>query len=198
MQRRVFVILVLALCIAAIPRVAFAHFPEVQGTEDCNGHLSYTVTAWNGPTPESRTNPDIGVTVNGKEVQHGAFSPANNFSFTGSVELGTPQTAHITVTALAPWASGVAPGQSRSATVKAPSGCETTTTTETTTPTTVAPSSSVAPTTAPPTTVAPSSTVGGTLPFTGRSVVPMLIVGLILVAGGAVFVVSGRRRGLSG
>ena len=48
MQRRVLVILVLALCIAAIPRAAFAHFPEVQGSEDCNGHLSYTVTAWNG------------------------------------------------------------------------------------------------------------------------------------------------------
>lgn len=30
MHRRVFVILVLALCVAAIPRVAFAHFPEIQ------------------------------------------------------------------------------------------------------------------------------------------------------------------------
>jgi hypothetical protein len=192
MQRRVFVILVLALCIAAIPRIAFAHFPEVQGTEDCNGHLSYTVTAWNGPTPESRTNPDIGVEVNGQLVQHGAFSAANNYQFTGSVELGSPQTAHIKATALAPWGNGVAPGQSRSATVKAPTNCETTTTTE-------APTTTVAPTTAPPASVAPSTTVaGGALPFTGKSAVPMLVVGLILVAGGAVFVISGRRRGLTG
>jgi hypothetical protein len=110
MQRRVFVILVLALFLAAIPRIAFAHFPEVQGNEDCNGHLSYTVTAWNGPTPESRTNSDIGVEVNGKLVQHGSFSPENDFTFTGTVELGSPQTAHIKATALAPWASGVAPG----------------------------------------------------------------------------------------
>jgi hypothetical protein len=196
MHRRVFVILVLALCIAAVPRAALAHFPEVQGTEDCSGHLSYTVTAWNGPTPESRTNPDIGVTVNGKDVQHGSFSPANGFSFTGSVELGTPQTAHVKVTALAPWGNGAAAGQSRSATVKAPSDCETATT-RTTTPTGVAPSSSLAPTTAPPAGVAPSSTIAGRLPFTGRSAVPMLVVGLLLVAGGAASVASGR-RGASG
>ena len=189
MQRRVFVTLALALLVVAIPRVAFAHFPEIQGTEDCSGHLSYTVTAWNGPTPESRTNSDIGVEVNGKLVQHGAFSAANNYQFTGSVDLGSPQTAHIKATALAPWGKGVAPGQSRSATVKAPSNCETTTT-QTTTP----------PTTAPPTTVAPSSSVapstttaGGGLPFTGKSTLPMLVVGLVLVAGGATFVISGRR-----
>jgi hypothetical protein len=193
MQRRVFVILVLALLVAAIPRVAFAHFPEIQGTEDCNGHLSYTVTAWNGPTPESRTNADIGVEVNGELVQHGSFSPENNFQFTGSVDLGSPQTAHIKATALAPWGNGVAPGQSRSATVKAPSNCETTTT-QTTAPPTTAP-----PTTAPPSSVAPSTTTaGGGLPFTGQSTVPMLVVGLVLVAGGATFVISGRRRGLSG
>jgi LPXTG-motif cell wall-anchored protein len=46
--------------------------------------------------------------------------------------------------------------------------------------------------------VAPSTTVAGKLPFTGTSTTPMLIVGLILVAGGATFVISGRRRGLSG
>jgi len=186
MQRRAFVILVLALFVAAIPRAAFAHFPEIQGTEDCNGHLSYTVTAWNGPTPESRTNSDIGVEVNGTLVQHGSFSAANNDQFTGSGELGSPQTAHIKATALAPWGSGVAPGQSRSATVKAPTNCETTTTVGP--PTTVAPSSSVAPST---------TTAGGGLPFTGKSTVPMLVVGLVLVAGGATFVISGRRRGLS-
>jgi hypothetical protein len=193
MQRRVFVILVLALCIAAVPRAALAHFPAVQGTEDCTGRLSYTVTAWNGPTPESRTNPDIGVTVNGKEVQRGSFSPANGFRFTGSVELGTPQTAHVRVTALAPWGNGAAAGQSRSATVKAPTDCETATT-GTTTPARVAPSSSVA----PPASVAPSSTVAGSLPFTGRSTVPTLVVGLLLVAGGAASVASGRRRGPTG
>ena len=32
MQRRVLVVLVLALCVAAIPGIALAHFPEVQGT----------------------------------------------------------------------------------------------------------------------------------------------------------------------
>lgn len=148
------------------------------------------MTAWNGPTPQSRTNADIGVWVNGKEVQHGSFSPENNFSFTGSVELGAPRTAHVKATALAPWGSGSPPGQSRTATVKAPTNCETTTTTETTT---VAP-----PTTVSPSSVAPSTTVAGKLPFTGRSTVPMLVVGLILVAGGAASVISGRRRRLTG
>jgi hypothetical protein len=197
MRRRVFVVLVLALCVAAIPRVALAHFPEVQGTEDCSGTVSYTVKAWNGPDAESRTNPDIGVYVDGKLVQHGAFTPENNFTFTGSVKLEAPKTVHVKAVALAPWASGKPAGGSRETTVRAPTDCETTTTTE-------SPTTTVAPTTAPPTTappsssVSPSTTVAGELPFTGGSTVPLLVIGFVLAAGGAAFVIAGKRRGLSG
>jgi hypothetical protein len=194
MQRRVFVVLVLALCVAAIPRIALAHFPEVEGTEDCSGTVSYTVRAWNGPDDVSRTNPDIGVYVDGQLVQHGAFTPENDFTFTGSVKLDAPKTVHVKAVALAPWASGRPAGGSRETTVKAPKDCETTTTTKSTTTTTVAP-----PTTQPPSSsVGPSTTVVGKLPFSGSSTVPMLVVGLILVAGGAAFVIADKRRGLSG
>jgi hypothetical protein len=192
MQRRVFVVLVLALCLAAIPGIALAHFPEVQGTEDCSGLVSYTVRAWNGPTAESKTNPDIGVYVDGQLVQHGAFTPENNFSFTGSFQLDAPKTVHVKAVALAPWASGVKPGGSRETTVRAPKDCETTTTTESTTTTTSAPT-----TTSPSSSVAPSTTVAGELPFSGSSTVPTLVVGVLLVAGGVAFVISGKRRGLS-
>jgi LPXTG-motif cell wall-anchored protein len=193
MQRRVFVVVVLALCLAAIPGIALAHFPEVQGTEDCSGVVSYTVRSWNGPTAESKTNPDIGVYVDGQLVQHGAFTPENDFSFTGSFQLDAPKTVHVKAVALAPWASGVKPGGSRETTVKAPTDCETTTTTSSPTTTTVAP------TTQPPSSsVSPSTTVGGELPFTGSSTVPLLVIGLIMAAGGAAFVVAGKRRGLSG
>jgi hypothetical protein len=192
MQRRLFVVLVLALCVAAIPRAALAHFPEVEGTEDCGGTVNYTVRAWNGPTPVSRTNPDIGVYVDGQLVQHGAFTPENNFTFTGSVKLDAPKTVHVKAVALAPWASGTKPGGSRETTVRAPTDCETTTTTS------VAPATTAPPTTQPPSSaVAPSTTVAGKLPFTGSSTVPMLVVGLLLVATGAAVVISGKRRGLS-
>jgi hypothetical protein len=200
MQRRVFVVLVLALCVAAIPRIALAHFPEVEGTEDCTGTVNYTVRAWNGPDDVSRTNPDIGVYVDGQLVQHGAFTPENDFTFTGSVKLDAPKTVHVKAVALAPWASGRPAGGSRETTVRAPKDCETTTTTESTTTTSVAPTTTVAPpTTQPPSSsVGPSTTVVGRLPFSGSSTVPMLVVGLILVAGGAAFVIADKRRGLSG
>jgi hypothetical protein len=199
MQRRVFVVLVLALCVAAIPRIALAHFPEVEGTEDCSGTVSYTVRAWNGPDDVSRTNPDIGVYVDGQLVQHGAFTPENDFTFTGSVKLDAPKTVHVKAVALAPWASGRPAGGSRETTVRAPKDCETTTT-ESTTTTSIAPTTTVAPpTTQPPSSsVGPSTTVVGRLPFSGSSTVPMLVVGLILVAGGAAFVIADKRRGLSG
>jgi hypothetical protein len=199
MQRRVFVVLVLALCVAAIPRIALAHFPEVEGTEDCTGTVNYTVRAWNGPDDVSRTNPDIGVYVDGQLVQHGAFTPENDFTFTGSVKLDAPKTVHVKAVALAPWASGRPAGGSRETTVRAPKDCETTTT-ESTTTTSIAPTTTVAPpTTQPPSSsVGPSTTVVGRLPFSGSSTVPMLVVGLILVAGGAAFVIADKRRGLSG
>lgn len=199
MQRRVFVVLVLALCVAAIPRIALAHFPEVEGTEDCSGTVSYTVRAWNGPDDVSRTNPDIGVYVDGQLVQHGAFTPENDFTFTGSVKLDAPKTVHVKAVALAPWASGRPAGGSRETTVRAPKDCETTTT-ESTTTTSVAPTTTVAPpTTQPPnTTGTPTTTGGGELPFTGSSTVPLLVIGLILAAGGAAFVIADKRRGLSG
>lgn len=199
MQRRVFVVLVLALCVAAIPRIALAHFPEVEGTEDCSGTVSYTVRAWNGPDDVSRTNPDIGVYVDGQLVQHGAFTPENDFTFTGSVKLDAPKTVPVKAVALAPWASGRPAGGSRETTVRAPKDCETTTT-ESTTTTSVAPTTTVAPpTTQPPnTTGTPTTTGGGELPFTGSSTVPLLVIGLILAAGGAAFVIADKRRGLSG
>jgi hypothetical protein len=187
MQRRAFIVLILALCLAAIPRVALAHFPEVEGTEDCTGKVSYTARAWNGPDDASRTNPDIGVYVDGTLVQHGAFTPENDFTFSGSVQLDAPKTVHVKVVALAPWGSGRPAGASREITVRAPSDCETTTTT------TVSP-----PTTAPPSSVAPSTTIADQLPFTGSSTVPMIVVGLLLVAAGALAMISGRRRGLTG
>jgi hypothetical protein len=200
MRRRVFVVLVLALCVAAIPRVALAHFPEVQGTQDCSGTVSYTVTAWNGPDAESRTNPDIGVYVDGKLVQHGAFTPENNFTFTGSVKLEAPKTVHVKAVALAPWASGKPAGGSRETTVRAPKDCETTTTTSSPTTTTIeSPTTTAPPTTQPPSSSGlPTTTVGGELPFTGGSTVPLLVIGLIMAAGGAAFVIAGKRRGLSG
>jgi len=95
MRKRLFVILGLVLGLALVPGLASAHHPEVAGEQDCDGTLTYTVTAWNGKTEASRTNPDIRVKVDGVLVQTGAFNKENGFEFTGTVELGEPKTVVV-------------------------------------------------------------------------------------------------------
>jgi len=222
MRKRLFVAMGLACCLALVPGLAWAWHADVSGSEDCKGTLTYTVRAWNGPDDASRTNSDVRVKVDGKLVQTGEFTKENGFQFSGTVELGAPKTVVVWAKAFANWANGGEPGPAKQVTVEAPKDCPTPssstspsssssssstsstmgpTTTETPS-TTIASTTTAAPTTtapvpsstvSPTTIIAPTTTTGGALPFTGSNAVPMLLAGLVLVAGGALALRFSRR-----
>ena len=114
---------------AAFAGIVAAHHADVSAQIDCDGVMTFTSTAWNGPTNASRTNPDIGVWYS---VDGGAFTELLNvdhffgpdhFSFTDSLELPGAIFVTIKVRAQANWSNGTAPGDSRQATAFAPNDC---------------------------------------------------------------------------
>ena len=102
---------------------AWAHHPLVTATASCaqNGSpvIQYTATSWQFGSG----HPQIQIQFNSVSVSTGAFTAANNYSFTGT--LPAPAGAQVTVTALAlgTWDSGVAGGQSASVVVTIPTNC---------------------------------------------------------------------------
>jgi hypothetical protein len=111
---------------------AFAHHPEVTAKVDCKGLVEFTSTAWVGVNDnpdtrvnereQSRTNPQIkvsystgGAWIDLPQKATYAFSKANNFTFTDTLQLASPLpgTVAIKVQAIANWANGTGPGDSR-------------------------------------------------------------------------------------
>ncbi len=104
------VMVALSLTFSLVGAVA-AHHADVTADMDCDGLVTYTVTAWEGETDEERTNPDIGVWVqvdDGEFVEQpsGAFNVGNGFQFSGTYS--APGAASVTVKAEAQanWANG--------------------------------------------------------------------------------------------
>ena len=118
-----------AVLTAALAGIVSAHHADVTAQIDCDGLVTFTSTAWNGPTNASRTNPDIGVWYS---VDGGAFTELLNvdyffgpdhFSFTDSIGLSGATFVTIKVRAQANWGNGTSPGDSRQATAFAPTDC---------------------------------------------------------------------------
>ncbi len=173
--------------------------------DDGQVRVHYTVRAWQ---PGQEATVEVSYELNGETVDlpSGRFS-ADDDTFAGHVDLPGGTTGTITVTADAHWVGGHE--SSNSGSDELPPADECAKSTSTTAPPTTAP-----PTTAPPTsaTVAPSSSLattttetavaaatstttgGGQLPFTGASSGPMLLAGIALVGGGALFLLLGRSR----
>ena len=138
---------------------AAAHHAEVTAAYGCDGKVSFTAYAWNGPTNASKTNSDIGVWY---RLDGGAFveltSPAyhfdagNAFQFSDAFDGQGALVVTVKVQAQANWGNGVAPGDSRQATVSLPVGCQPATTPV---PPTEVPPTEVPPTTIPVTEVLP-------------------------------------------
>lgn len=114
---------------AVLAGIVAAHHVDVSAQIDCDGVLTFTATAWNGPTDSSRTNPDIGAWYS---VDGGPFTELLNvdyvfgpdhFSFTDSLELPGAIFVTIKVRAQANWGNGTAPGDSRQTTAFAPADC---------------------------------------------------------------------------
>jgi hypothetical protein len=173
--------------------------------------VHYTVAAWE--KGHEAPSVDVSYELNGTKVELHApdqfFGPHHN-EFTGHFDLPADTTGTITFTAVAHWTGADASSDTGSAELPEAGKCEeSTTTTEapttTETPTTagpttttetqptVAPSSSLAPTTTESAVgAATSTTSGGALPFTGASSGPMLLAGIVLVGGGALFLFLSR------
>jgi hypothetical protein len=176
--------------------------------------VHYTVAAWE--KGHEAPSVDVSYELNGTKVELHApdqfFGPHHN-EFTGHFDLPADTTGTITFTAVAHWTGAEASTDTGSAELPPAGKCE-----ESGSSTTVAPTTTVTPTTEGPTTtteatVAPSSTLaptttesavaaatsttagGGQLPFTGASSGPMLLAGIVLVGGGALFLLLSRGAG---
>jgi hypothetical protein len=172
--------------------------------------IHYTVQAWEKGHEAPAV--DVSYELNGQDVTVDSddhfFGPQHN-QFTGHFDLPASTTGTITFTAVAHWTGAESSSDTGSAELPPAGKCE-----ESTTTTTVAPTTTVTPTTEGPTTtteaVAPSSSLattttgsavgaatsttagGGQLPFTGASSGPMLLAGIVLVGGGALFLLLSR------
>ena len=191
----------------ALAGIVAAHHADVLAGVDCDGLVTFTSTAWNGPSDASRTNPDIGVWYS---VDGGPFTELLNvdyyfgpdhFSFTDSLELQGSIFVTIKVRAQANWGNGALPGDPRQATAFAPNDCVGEPPPPTPTPTpTAAPTATPAVTTttpAPVVTPAPlaesiprAGTLGGnpTLPNTSAEMTDQS--GAMLVAAGMVLLLG--------
>ena len=195
-----------------LPGAVAAHHADVTASMDCDGLVSFTVTAWNGPTNASKTNPDIGVWVKkdgGAFVELTSsdyfFAASNGFSFSDTYDAGDASTVVVKVQAQANWANGTEPGESRQATATAPQDCEQPTPTPTATPTeaptptptptekpkdpTPTPTATTAPTGevkgqtgTPKTTLPPTSTIDGSSNGGTGSALPIILIALLGIA----------------
>jgi hypothetical protein len=179
--------------------------------------VHYTVRAWE---TGHKATVDVSYELNGEVTQlpSDMFAPHHN-QFSGHFDLPAGTTGTITVTAEAHWKGGEESTNKGGDTLPPADKCAETSPTASTAPPSTAPPSTAPPTSAPPTT-APQPTVspstspappttdgsavaaatsttsgGGQLPFTGASSGPMLLAGIALVGGGALFLLLSRISG---
>jgi hypothetical protein len=188
---------------------ALAWHSNVSVTAECleGGKVGvhYTVKAWeegHDATVHVFYKLDSG---EGGKLDSGSFEEGQD-EFSGDFELPAGTTGTVTVIAVADWKGSEKSKNKGSA--ELPDKCEksTTTSSSTTTCTTLAPTTTTTqPTVGPSSTLAPTTTAavggvttttsGGQLPFTGASSGPMLLAGIALVGGGALFLLLTRERG---
>ena len=189
---------------------ALAWHSNVSVTAECleSGKVGvhYTVKAWeegHDATVHVFYKLDSG---EGGELDSGSFGEGQD-EFSGDFELPAGTTGTVTVIAVADWKGGEKsknkgsaelPDKYEKSTTTTSSSTTTSTTlapTTTTTQPTVGPSSTLAPTTTAAVGGVTTTTSGGQLPFTGASSGPMLLAGIALVGGGALFLLLTRERG---
>ncbi len=116
--------LVVSVLLVVAP-AALAWHSTLSASIDCNGVVSFTVTA--DALDETRTNPHIALFDDAAlmhEVASGSFSSANNWSFSGTfLEPAGVTTLALTAEALGPWADGHFEAAPSSTTVTRPPGC---------------------------------------------------------------------------
>ena len=142
--RRVGALFVFASLLASITVIgapgALAHHPEVGAESRCADApvIDYVATSWSSGAKGENAN--IGIYVDGVWQASGAFTEANGYTFSGTIDASAWAGKTVTVLARAdgPWGNGKAAGDSRSTSVTVTGDCGATTTTtshETTTTT---------------------------------------------------------------
>lgn len=126
MNRRLLLALASTLVAAGwLASTAAACHSEIAASIDCQGNVTFTAEAWNGPdaTTQSRTNPEVKVwaSTNGGStwtlIATGSFSSSNNFKFTGTWAAGSASTVELRVQETKNWGNGDAPAAPRYVTV---------------------------------------------------------------------------------
>jgi len=162
-----------ALVVVGLPGTAGAHHPEIVAEVECTDviTITYITEAWEDDrrtpnNPNLRHNNLISITVDGVEIATGAFTPENNFMFSGSFQAEPGKTYTIRSTAMVRWGVNEdvgQPGEWREVTVEAPLTWDappTTTPPTTTAPGGTTPSTTVAPSGSTPTTTIPTDVEG--------------------------------------
>ncbi len=120
--------LVVGLALFIIP-IAAAHHPVITVSMNCNGTVSYTVTAWQTNDNAARTFTGVKVYWGSTVVGTGNFNAADNFTFSGSFT-PSPSVTSITLTAdtNGTWGDGYTGHDTYSDTATRPTNCVSVTT----------------------------------------------------------------------
>ncbi len=104
--------------------IAAAHHPAVTATMDCNGTVTYTVTAWDSSDASARTFTGVQVFSDSTLVGTGNFNSADNFSFGGTFTVDAGVNS-VTVTAKTDgtWGDGWTSVDQTSAIATRPTDC---------------------------------------------------------------------------
>jgi hypothetical protein len=160
--------------------------------------VHYTVAAWEKEGHEATV--DVSYTLNGIETKlqsDGHFFGPHHNQFSGHFDLPAGTTGKITFLAVAHWSNGETSSDEGSKELPPADKCEESTPPSSEQPAPTPPSTAERPASTPSTVAvdAASSTTGaGELPFTGATAGPMLVAGIALVAGGALFLLVSRVR----
>lgn len=127
MPVRVLATLLAVVATFGVVSPALAHHPEIVASIVCTSGvptINYTASAWVTSDPAARINPHIDVLVEGVKVGQGAFTEANNFSFSGSAPLpagaAVGDTLSVTAIAVAEWGNGGEAGGTATTSVVVP------------------------------------------------------------------------------
>lgn len=189
-----------ALALAAVALIglagpASACHPELAVSADCTS-ITVTATPWASDDATQRVNADVAVLIDGTVVAHGPLAPDQPLTVTAPA---TGLSHRVEVVAVAPWGPNGEHGDAGStaaATVEVPQ-CDTVPwPPPTTTTVEVVEAELAAPTLVEQPAVVAAEVVErpATLAFTGVDSTGLAVGGVLLVAGGALMLVTARRR----
>jgi hypothetical protein len=101
---------------------AFAHHPSITAAAVCNDSGGLVIN-YTGLANASYTHSNVQILLNGSVAYVGAFTVANNYSFSGTLVAPSGTSAIVGLVATGAWDDGSAGGQSSEVTVTYPESC---------------------------------------------------------------------------